>query len=50
MNALMLEAFVRALLEGTEVPVTGVDGLRSTEVALKAYQSAYAGMPVLVKD
>ncbi|WP_340395378.1 Gfo/Idh/MocA family oxidoreductase [Paenibacillus sp. FSL E2-0177] len=46
MNELMLKAFVQALLEETEVPVSGVDGLRSTEVALTAYQSVHAGHPV----
>ncbi|MEK4297294.1 Gfo/Idh/MocA family protein [Paenibacillus sp. FSL R5-0914] len=46
MNELMLKAFVQALIEGVEVPISGIDGLRSTEVALTAYQSAHAGQPV----
>ncbi len=46
MNGLMLMAFVQALLEGALVPVTGLDGLRSAEVALRAYQSVQAGQPV----
>lgn len=39
----MLRAFVAALHEGVPVPVTGVDGLRATEVALAAYASARRG-------
>ncbi|MBN2984901.1 Gfo/Idh/MocA family protein [Cohnella algarum] len=46
MNALMLEAFAKALRNGEPVPVTGEDGLRSTIVALKAYESAAQGAPV----
>ncbi|MBW4080771.1 Gfo/Idh/MocA family protein [Paenibacillus sp. S150] len=45
MNALMLKAFVQALLEGTPVPVNGLDGLKSAEVALGAYRSVEAGQP-----
>ncbi|MNH99656.1 1,5-anhydro-D-fructose reductase [compost metagenome] len=48
MNALMLEAFVKAIIDGTDVPVTGEDGLKSTKVALQAYRSASAGKPVAV--
>ncbi|MBB6635979.1 Gfo/Idh/MocA family protein [Cohnella thailandensis] len=48
MNALMLEAFVTAILEGKPVPVTGEDGLRSARVALRAYDSVEAGSPVKV--
>ncbi|MFC5703883.1 Gfo/Idh/MocA family protein [Cohnella faecalis] len=50
MNAIMMEAFVTALTEGKAVPVTGEDGLKSTEVALRAYQSAVLGKPVSVKE
>ncbi|MOA68728.1 hypothetical protein D3C78_1964940 [compost metagenome] len=46
MNELMLKAFVQALLEGEEVPISGIDGLRSTKVALTAYQSVHTGQPV----
>ncbi|MNC78042.1 hypothetical protein D3C75_1301590 [compost metagenome] len=46
MNGLMLKAFLQALLEGQPVPVTGLDGLKSAEVALRAYQSVQAGQPV----
>lgn len=46
MNGLMLQAFVQALLEGSPVPVTGLDGLRSAEVALNAYRSVQEGQPV----
>lgn len=46
MDELMIKAFVQAILNGTEVPITGTDGLRSTQVALTAYQSVRAGHPV----
>ncbi|MGG1514273.1 Gfo/Idh/MocA family oxidoreductase [Paenibacillus oryzisoli] len=46
MDAHMVQAFVQALLDGTEVPITGEDGLRSTAVALAGYQSVASGQPV----
>lgn len=36
----MVSAFIDAVRTGTDVPVTGVDGLRALEVALAAMQSA----------
>ncbi|MCE5168604.1 Gfo/Idh/MocA family oxidoreductase [Paenibacillus profundus] len=46
MDAYMVKDFVRALLQGEPVPVTGEDGLRSTQVALAAYESVKLGQPV----
>ncbi|NBD25433.1 Gfo/Idh/MocA family protein [Paenibacillus glycinis] len=46
MDELMIRDFVRALLDGAAVPVTGEDGLRSAEVALAAYESSKLGQPV----
>ncbi len=46
MDQYMLKAFVAALLNGEPVPVTGLDGKRSTEVALSAYASAAIQQPV----
>ncbi|MWV46987.1 gfo/Idh/MocA family oxidoreductase [Paenibacillus sp. HJL G12] len=48
MNVLMIRAFVNALLEGREVPITGEDGMKSALVALEAYRSAEEGKPVRV--
>lgn len=36
----MVSAFIEAVRNGTDVPVTGVDGLRALEVALAAMKSA----------
>lgn len=49
MNVQMLRGFVESLLSGSAVPVTGMDGLKSTEVALRAYQSAETGKPVKIR-
>ncbi|WP_135555896.1 Gfo/Idh/MocA family protein [Paenibacillus cymbidii] len=46
MDEFMVRAFVQALLNDEPVPVTGEDGLRSTEVAIAAYESVRAGAPV----
>ena len=46
MDTYMVRDFVRALLQGEPVPVTGEDGLRSTQVALAAYESVKLGQPV----
>ncbi|RTE11716.1 Gfo/Idh/MocA family protein [Paenibacillus whitsoniae] len=48
MDAHMMQAFVQALLDGTEVPITGEDGLRSTAVALAGYRSVASGQPVVL--
>ncbi|WP_127583073.1 Gfo/Idh/MocA family protein [Paenibacillus koleovorans] len=42
----LVKGFVQALLQGTPVPVSGVDGLRSSEVALAGYRSVQTGQPV----
>lgn len=46
MDRHMIESFVNALLEGAPAPVSGVDGLRSAEVALAGYESVRLGRPV----
>ena len=48
MDAYMIKAFVEALLEGRSVPISGLDGLRSAEVALAGYKSVELGQPVQV--
>lgn len=40
MDALAVDAFIRACREGTPVPVTGEDGLAAVKVALAGYRSA----------
>ncbi|MZQ83221.1 gfo/Idh/MocA family oxidoreductase [Paenibacillus sp. 5J-6] len=46
MDAYMIRDFVKALLQGEPVPVTGEDGLKAAQVALAAYESAKLGQPV----
>lgn len=46
MDACMIQDFVKALLQGEQVPITGEDGLRSAQVAIAAYESAKLGQPV----
>ncbi|MDR6550095.1 Gfo/Idh/MocA family oxidoreductase [Paenibacillus qinlingensis] len=46
MDAYMMRDFVKALLHNEQVPVTGEDGLKATEVALLAYESIKRGQPV----
>lgn len=46
MDAFMIRDFVKALLQGEKVPVTGEDGLKAAQVALAAYESAKLGQPV----
>ena len=41
-----LQAFIDAVHNDTETPVTGEDGLRALEVALCAYESARLQAPV----
>jgi len=43
MNALMLADFTRRVQAGEAVAITGVDGLRATEVVAAAYASAASG-------
>jgi len=49
MDSLMVDAFVRACLEGTPVPATGNDGLAAARVAIWGYQSAAASQPMACK-
>lgn len=42
----MLQAFLDAVRDGTEPPVTGLDGLRAVEVVQAAYRSLELGEPV----
>jgi predicted dehydrogenase len=46
----MLRAFVDAVREGVEPPITGVDGLRAVEVVQAAYRSLDLGKPVPVSS
>lgn len=46
MDRHMIESFVNALFEGAPAPVSGVDGLRSAEVALAGYESVRLGRTV----
>jgi myo-inositol 2-dehydrogenase/D-chiro-inositol 1-dehydrogenase len=46
MDHYMIEAFVEALIHGKRVPISGEDGLRSTEVALAGYESVKSGQPI----
>lgn len=48
MDEYMVDAFVQALLKGVQVPITGEDGLRSTEVALAGYESVKTGRTVKI--
>jgi len=47
-NRAMIEHFIGAVRGDHSLAVTGVDGLRATEVALGTYRSAIAGQPVEV--
>lgn len=44
--AVVLRAFAAALLAGSPMPVTGLDGGRAVEIAEACYESAAAGLPV----
>lgn len=46
MDQYLVEDFVRALRQGTRVPITGEDGLNSAQVALAAYESIRRGTTV----
>jgi predicted dehydrogenase len=48
MDGPLVQDFVRALLKGENVPISGEDGLKSTAVALASYESAKLGRPVKV--
>jgi predicted dehydrogenase len=48
MDGPLVQDFIRALSEGTSVPVTGEDGLKSAAVAIAAYESAKLGRSVKV--
>lgn len=42
----LIRGFIQAIERGETPPISGVDGLRATDVALCAYQSAASGAPV----
>lgn len=44
----LIDGFVKSVIEDLPVPVTGEDGLRAMEVALKAYESSKQLKPVVV--
>ena len=46
LDASMVDAFVRACLDGTPVPTTMADGLQAARIALAGYRSVEAGQPV----
>lgn len=48
MDHYMIKGFVNALIAGNPVPITGLDGLRSAEVALAGYRSLKTGQPVVI--
>jgi predicted dehydrogenase len=44
----LMRDFVEMIAEGRAPSITGQDGLRALQVALAAYQSAAAGMPITI--
>jgi myo-inositol 2-dehydrogenase/D-chiro-inositol 1-dehydrogenase len=46
MDSYLVQDFIQALLRGEQVPISGLDGLRSAEVALAGYRSVEQGQPV----
>lgn len=48
LNQALMNDFVAALREGRPPRVTGIDGLRATQVALAAYRSLESGQPVKI--
>lgn len=48
LDAAMVDAFVRACLDGAPVPTTMQDGLQAARIALAGYRSVAAGEPVPV--
>lgn len=44
----LIDDFIACVLNGTPTKVTGLDGLRALEVALKAYQSAQVRQPITI--
>lgn len=49
MDLYLVRAFVQAIRQGSPVPISGEDGLRSAAVALAGYQSLETGQPVKVR-
>ncbi|MDF2722417.1 MAG: dehydrogenase, partial [Paenibacillus sp.] len=45
----MVKSFVEAIIEGKPSPISGVDGMRSAEVALAGYRSVKSGQPVKLR-
>jgi predicted dehydrogenase len=48
-NVGMLRAFVDSIRAASSPPITGIDGLRATEVIAAAYASAASGQPVKLR-
>ncbi|SDC66277.1 Predicted dehydrogenase [Paenibacillus sp. UNCCL117] len=46
MDEYLVRDFVKAVLAGKSVPITGEDGLRSAEVAIAGYESVKRGQPI----
>ncbi|OUS75771.1 dehydrogenase [Paenibacillus sp. MY03] len=46
MDLYLVKAFVQAIKQGEQVPISGEDGMRSAAVALAGYQSIETGQPV----
>jgi len=46
----LLNSFIAAIEQGTELPVSGVDGVRALEAALAAYESSRTARPVSVSS
>ncbi len=50
MNRSLVKAFIDAIRNNREVPITGKDGLRSAAVAAAAYESVRRGEPVTLDE
>jgi predicted dehydrogenase len=48
LDALMVDAFIRACLDDAPVPVTLHDGLQAARVAMAGYRSVAVGQPVAI--
>ncbi|MGG6312372.1 Gfo/Idh/MocA family protein [Paenibacillus macerans] len=46
MDHLLVKSFIEAIAADLPVPINGIDGLRSTEIALAGYRSVKSGQPV----
>ncbi|MFQ3586126.1 MAG: Gfo/Idh/MocA family oxidoreductase [Fimbriimonadaceae bacterium] len=48
LDAGLVDAFIRCIVDDTDPPVSGADGWRAARVALAGYESAQTGQPVSV--